>query len=503
MGIIALVKIRNNSYIEKVKQKEKEINKNNLTNKGWKSVSDIYDRCEEYKLASYDINSKEIFYDDILNKYKLRYIGNMIHIAGSDTDQLVTPDHDVVIGNKKLKAIKCLGNKIRISDISNCGYRKNCRLNISDDMIRLIVNVVCDATIVHESKYHPNSKKVRIKFKLSKDRKINNICSILDRLFIKYTVKLAKKYGINKLQPYYIRIYGDFARMIDTLLESKKQLPEYFRFMDYEQCIVLLHELSITDGVNVYKNLDRFSLVWSSVDEHDIKLVQEICVLNNISTYCVYSHYTSGFKHENGIFIFRAVQNKIRNSFVKSEEVFYDDFVFCFSVAHGTLISRRNNKVAFTGNCNHDWIDNLDVSEWHGGKVHRISDSIIHLMRGQVFEIEGKKFFTMGGAESIDKIYRIEGVSWWRREIPCYEEEQEGLDNLRNHNHKVDYILTHTCPKSIIPKMFKVIPMNDTITNYLDYIKSIVEYDKWYFGHWHQDKEYRNFRCLYNEVIEL
>lgn len=147
------------------------------------------------------------------------------------------------------------------------------------------------------------------------------------------------------------------------------------------------------------------------------------------------------------------------------------------------------------------WIDSLEVSEWHGGKVHKISDSIIHLMRGQIFEIEGKKFFTMGGAESIDKIYRTEGVNWWAREIPSYKEEQEGLNNLQKH--KVDYILTHTCPKSIIVPMFKVNPMNDPTTKYLDFIASVVKYDKWYFGHWHQDKEYGKFICLYNDIRRI
>jgi len=55
---------------------------------------------------------------------------------------------------------------------------------------------------------------------------------------------------------------------------------------------------------------------------------------------------------------------------------------------------------------NHDLLDSYPVEEWCGGKVHRITDSIIHLMRGQVFVINGIKFFTMGGAESTDKAWR-------------------------------------------------------------------------------------------------
>ena len=39
--------------------------------------------------------------------------------------------------------------------------------------------------------------------------------------------------------------------------------------------------------------------------------------------------------------------------------------------------------------------------KWCGGWVHRIRHNVIHLMRGQVYEIEGKTFFTFGRARSL------------------------------------------------------------------------------------------------------
>ena len=44
---------------------------------------------------------------------------------------------------------------------------------------------------------------------------------------------------------------------------------------------------------------------------------------------------------------------------------------------------------------NHENFDRLmayPVEEWHGGKVQKIRPSVIHLMRGQVFDICGKKW---------------------------------------------------------------------------------------------------------------
>ena len=53
---------------------------------------------------------------------------------------------------------------------------------------------------------------------------------------------------------------------------------------------------------------------------------------------------------------------------------------------------------------NHENFDRLyqyPVKEWHGGKVHEIRPHVLHLMRGEVFDIEGVKFFAFGGASSM------------------------------------------------------------------------------------------------------
>ena len=54
---------------------------------------------------------------------------------------------------------------------------------------------------------------------------------------------------------------------------------------------------------------------------------------------------------------------------------------------------------------NHEKFDRLSdypVDTWNRGKVHKIRPSVIHLMRGQIFEIDGKSIFTFGGASSHD-----------------------------------------------------------------------------------------------------
>lgn len=137
-----------------------------------------------------------------------------------------------------------------------------------------------------------------------------------------------------------------------------------------------------------------------------------------------------------------------------------------------------------------------------GGQVHQINESIFHLCRGQVFEIEGKKFFTMGGAQSHDKQFRTEYVSWWPEEMPNYMEYEEALYNLEQNKWKVDYILTHCAPASIqkaISEKYKT----DVLTLFLEQIAAQTSYKKWYFGHYHIDFCVQNFQCLYRNVKKI
>lgn len=156
---------------------------------------------------------------------------------------------------------------------------------------------------------------------------------------------------------------------------------------------------------------------------------------------------------------------------------------------------------------NHDLLDEYPVEIWNGGKVHKISDSIIHLMRGQVFTIDDKKIFTFGGAKSHDKIFRKIGISWWEREMPNKIEMEEGLENLQKHNYEVDYIVTHTTSINVIEtlcKYFSFIPENDDLTSYFNFLNKEVKYKHWYFGHFHKDLQILdNQTVLYKKIYKI
>jgi len=152
---------------------------------------------------------------------------------------------------------------------------------------------------------------------------------------------------------------------------------------------------------------------------------------------------------------------------------------------------------------NFDLLNQFPVEEWNGGKVHFINDSVIHLMRGQVFTIDDLKFFTMGGATSIDKYRRKEGISWWKEEIPSNKEFEEAFNNLDKHNWIVDYVISHTCSMRIMQER-GYIKENNALNKFFDMLEGDLEYKHWYFGHFHNSVGIdEKHTMIYNEIIKL
>lgn len=156
---------------------------------------------------------------------------------------------------------------------------------------------------------------------------------------------------------------------------------------------------------------------------------------------------------------------------------------------------------------NHENFDAIEACEqlmWNGGKVHKIRKNIFHLMRGQVFTIEGAKYFTMGGAYSTDRYMRTKGIGWWERELPDNDEYNEASNNLSANQMEVDYIITHTAPKEIISMMgYDPINRDMELTGFLEWVMYSVKYKRWFFGHFHEDREIgKKFRALmFDEII--
>lgn len=156
---------------------------------------------------------------------------------------------------------------------------------------------------------------------------------------------------------------------------------------------------------------------------------------------------------------------------------------------------------------NFDRLECLRTVQKFGADVGEVNGSIYHLRRGRIYTIGEKTFFTMGGAASIDVARRTAFTSWWPQEVPNWKECDDALGVLDKHEHKVDFILTHTAPKSVISKIPKCHgdKLKDPTAEFLEVVLERTTYQKWFAGHFHVDMAFAQERLhiLFNNLIEI
>jgi len=156
---------------------------------------------------------------------------------------------------------------------------------------------------------------------------------------------------------------------------------------------------------------------------------------------------------------------------------------------------------------NHPRLRALPTVPMYGGTVGVVEKNIFYLRRGEIYTIQDRKIFIFGGAASIDKACRTEGISWWPEEIPSYAEMDYGLSNLEKHQYAVHYIIAHTGPQDICEDLFRkyggIGYDTDPTRVYLQHVCSTTVFDQFYCGHWHEEYENGEYHFLYEKIVRL
>lgn len=154
---------------------------------------------------------------------------------------------------------------------------------------------------------------------------------------------------------------------------------------------------------------------------------------------------------------------------------------------------------------NYDMLKAYPQEEWQSGTVQRIREHVLHLCRGSVFELEEKKFFAFGGAESHDKKYRTLGRSLWEEELPSPEEIEKGRQTLEENGWKVDVVITHSLPGSIQETMFAGWEYGvNRLTDFFDEVEERLNFGMWFSGHYHHSLAFdKKHFLIYNNIVKL
>lgn len=146
-------------------------------------------------------------------------------------------------------------------------------------------------------------------------------------------------------------------------------------------------------------------------------------------------------------------------------------------------------------------IETFPIVEFCGGRARKITDSIYYEIRGEIYNLNGKICLSLGGAESMDKEFRTEGISWWPQEQITEDDIRRARKNLKRYNYKVDYIFTHTGGINVNSYLGFIPTVSDVR---LDEILREIEYSRHYCGHYHVDMNVdEKTRILYDDILEI
>lgn len=331
-----------------------------LTENGWVTFDKLK---KDEKVMTFDPKKKTLKLAKPKKIYWMKYDGKMIHFKHRELDLLVTPNHRMLVKNRKTKKMKIVEadsfqgeNEILLSGvwkgksqkyyyIEEYDYKFNRKLKIQKikfkDWLRFMGIFLSEgyATIRKDGcRVHVCQTK--------KSKYFHDFEGILSKLPFKFSFsERDSKFRINSIQ---------LAKLLKTFGNSKeKYIPDYIKNATKEDIIEFLNAFLLGDGDIHYGKMRFHSGSKKMIDD-----IQELILkigtssiitvdkrkkmLNPINKkyYKANEVYSLGIKPENSV--------GIRKKDIS--EVNYNGHVGCVTVSTGFVVVRRNNRVAISGN---------------------------------------------------------------------------------------------------------------------------------------------------------
>lgn len=162
------------------------------------------------------------------------------------------------------------------------------------------------------------------------------------------------------------------------------------------------------------------------------------------------------------------------------------------------------------------WVDgnheNFDIiNKLKENDMIECSPHITYMGRGVCMDTEIGTMLFMGGADSVDKFWRTEHLTWWADERIT----EDDIAGIRGH---FDFVFSHACPYSVFKQnKVQLCTLNNINENNaihesektLEQLRVNITYNYWFFGHYHVDKhmwptrDMCQERCVYNDFVEI
>jgi len=305
-----------------------------LTNTGWKYYNEIseIDKVGTFNLVN---NELEFLIPDKIVRYN--YNGKMIHIANMRTDQLVTPEHRIIKTETEnlsqkwmfIEAKELLEKKIFCLPITTQYNIKD--YNITDNELKL------HAWIISEGTYRSgNSFRIYQSTKSIFLDEIRNLLKVNNIDFF----ETSQKSGFGGKDV----VIFNCSKKRNIEFNIIKEIPNTFLLLSRKQAKLFLDEYRKGDGSN-----NKYQYRIYSKNKNNIEMIEALCVISGYGFHTIY-HKQNGVASIRLIKYFKNKTYIYKNRNNAIEAIDYNGLVWCVRSKNESMITKRNGKIAITGN---------------------------------------------------------------------------------------------------------------------------------------------------------
>ena len=331
-----------------------------LTISGWKKDIRIGDMT-----ASFSPKTEEIKYTPAIHVHKLRKLNEeeyLISLKSQSTDIKVTNNHRLLYKSKGMKQwrIKTAEESMKLRDglkIPCAGYLHTKGVPLSDDELRFIgwvmtdgnINKITNGITISQGKHQPHLEEIedvikKCGFKFSRYEKERKSQYKSNSLCVTWTISKGKPRGRDN----HLRGWGSLSPFL-----SKDIHPSLMEITK-KQFDVLIEAIHLGDGSKqLGQSWTRRSYHISTGNKVFAERLQILGIHNgyrssiSVANYNKNPLYIIHLKKQNWM----KVGSKYDGRPIMIPEAKSNNMVWCITNNAGTIITRRNGKVAIMGNC--------------------------------------------------------------------------------------------------------------------------------------------------------
>ncbi|OQX86975.1 MAG: hypothetical protein B6D55_04735 [Candidatus Omnitrophica bacterium 4484_70.2] len=310
-----------------------------LTDEGWKKYTEIK-KCNNLLVATYNLKTKKIEYQELLYIKEYDYDGNLIHIGNRDLDILITPNHRNIVVKKnnedKIVLAKDLVDRDKIRVWAPVDYK--IEYSIGEIWAELV------GWIISEGHYSKEYKLIEIYQNVGENEKKIDYLLNKGKIYYKKHIRERRYKGQIKKQ---VTWYISHCAFVDWVYKNvpDKKLNKLLVSLPQNELKALMKGLILGDGC--IRKDGRVSFI-----QKDKKCIDWFEIL---AMRCGFHTITSKHKHNNVWIVYLTKRESIgiRNTNGKGksiQEVYYKGKIWCPRTPNGTWVAKRNGRIFITGN---------------------------------------------------------------------------------------------------------------------------------------------------------